>query len=95
MAKQLKILHFNDTYNIEPNKNGEGGAAKFVQALNHYQEQCKNDGEFESLTLFSGDLLFPSTLSTMYLGEQMVLPFNRMMVDVACIGNHDLDYGID
>ena len=25
----------------------------------------------------------------------MVLPFNRAMVDVACIGNHDLDYGID
>ena len=31
----------------------------------------------------------------MFEGEQMVLPFNRMMVDVACIGNHDLDYGID
>ena len=95
MAKSLKILHFNDTYNIEPDKKGAGGAAKFVQALNHYQEQCKNDGEFESLTLFSGDLLFPSTLSTMYEGQQMVLPFNRAMVDVACIGNHDLDYGID
>ena len=31
----------------------------------------------------------------MFEGEQMVLPFNRMLVDVACIGNHDLDYGID
>ena len=38
MAKSLKILHFNDTYNIEPDKKGSGGAAKFVQALNHYQE---------------------------------------------------------
>ena len=25
----------------------------------------------------------------------MVVPFNRMEVDVACIGNHDLDFGIN
>ena len=36
-AKQLKILHFNDSYNIQPDdKKGEGGAAKFVNALNYY-----------------------------------------------------------
>ena len=35
-AKQLKILHFNDSYNIEPGQGGQGGAGKFVQALNHF-----------------------------------------------------------
>lgn len=47
------------------------------------------------MTLFSGDLLGPSLISTMYEGEQMVMPFNRMEVDVACFGNHDLDFGIN
>ena len=65
-AKQLKILHFNDSYNIEPGQGGQGGAGKFVQALNHFQEYGKNDGEFEVLTLFSGDLLAPSTMSTLF-----------------------------
>lgn len=46
------------------------------------------------LTLFSGDLLSPSLISTMFEGEQMMPSFNACSVDVACIGNHDLDFGI-
>ena len=49
----------------------------------------------EYLTLFSGDLLGPSLISTMFEGEQMVTSFNKCKVDVACIGNHDLDFGIE
>ena len=37
----------------------------------------------------------PSLISTQFEGEQMVLPFNKMQVDVACVGNHDLDFGIN
>ena len=48
----------------------------------------------ECLTLFSGDLLSPSLISTMFEGEQMVPSFRECAVDVACIGNHDLDFGI-
>ena len=25
----------------------------------------------------------------------MILPFNKMNVDVSCIGNHELDHGLD
>ena len=31
----------------------------------------------------------------MFEGEQMVPSFNACNVDVACIGNHDLDFGIE
>ena len=95
VAKHLKILHFNDSYNIQTEDDGAGGAGRFVSALNYYQDLCKKDGEYECLTLFSGDLLGPSLISTWYEGEQMVLPFNKMQVDVACVGNHDLDFGIN
>ena len=47
------------------------------------------------MTVFSGDLLSPSLISTMFEGEQMVSSFNKCRVDVACIGNHDLDFGIE
>ena len=49
----------------------------------------------EVLTLFSGDLLGPSLISTIFEGEQMIPSFNACNVDVACIGNHDLDFGIN
>ena len=44
--------------------------------------------------MFSGDLFFPSNLSTYFEGSQMILPFNRMNVDISCLGNHDFDHGV-
>ena len=49
----------------------------------------------EKLVVFSGDLFFPSNLSTFYEGEQMIVPFNRLNVDISCLGNHELDLGIE
>ena len=93
---KLRIFHFNDCYNIQekPKKAYKGGAARFVTAMRHYQERAAAEG-IEYLTLFSGDLLGPSLISTMFEGEQMVTSFNKCNVDVACIGNHDLDFGIE
>ena len=77
-----------------PKKEYPGGAARFVTAMDHFREKAEREG-VECLTLFSGDLLGPSLISTMYEGAQMVPSFNRCKVDVACIGNHDLDFGIE
>ena len=49
----------------------------------------------KKLVLFSGDLFFPSTLSTIFEGHQMIFPFDKLNVDVSCVGNHELDKGID
>ena len=48
----------------------------------------------DKLVVFSGDLFFPSNLSTYFEGSQMIKPFNRMNVDISCIGNHDFDHGL-
>lgn len=34
-------------------------------------------------------------MSNHFNGEQMIEPFNMLNVDVSCIGNHDIDMGID
>ena len=93
---KIKFLHFNDCYNIEEKKKKayKGGAPRFVTTLRHFQNKAREEGA-EVLTLFSGDLLSPSLISTLYEGEQMIKPFNRCRVDVACLGNHDLDFGIN
>lgn len=38
MKKKLRIMHFNDVYNIQenPKKAYKGGAARFVTAMKHY-----------------------------------------------------------
>ena len=89
--KLLEIIHFNDVYNIEETEDSgpiKAGAARFVTALDQYNSKDK-------LVIFSGDVFSPSNLSTFYEGEQMVLPFNRMNVDISCLGNHELDFGIE
>ena len=68
--RKLRILHFNDIYNIQekPKKQYKGGAARFVTAMRHYQEKAKEEG-VDCLTLFSGDMISPSLISTMFEGE--------------------------
>ena len=57
-----------------------------MTALDEYDSKHK-------LVVFSGDLFFPSNLSTYYEGAQIIEPFNRMNVDISCIGNHEFDHG--
>eukprot|EP00008_Paramoeba_atlantica_P009326 CAMPEP_0201489066 /NCGR_PEP_ID=MMETSP0151_2-20130828/21000_1 /ASSEMBLY_ACC=CAM_ASM_000257 /TAXON_ID=200890 /ORGANISM="Paramoeba atlantica, Strain 621/1 / CCAP 1560/9" /LENGTH=555 /DNA_ID=CAMNT_0047874535 /DNA_START=108 /DNA_END=1773 /DNA_ORIENTATION=- len=45
------------------------------------------------LTVFGGDAFSPSVLSTVLHGKQMVPILNGAGTDVACLGNHDLDFG--
>jgi hypothetical protein len=62
----LRILHFNDVYDIEDHKQTDqygtiAGAARFITAFRQY-------GCMKKLCLFSGDLFYPSMLSTHFRG---------------------------
>lgn len=84
----LTILHFNDCYNISERKGDIcGGCPRFVTLLKQYAQP--------KLTLFSGDLWSPSKHTAMFHGEQLVVPINECSVDVACLGNHDFDLGVE
>ena len=59
--KQLKIIHFNDVYNIEGQSNEPlGGAARFLTLL----KQLKSSDP--CLVLFSGDAFSPSSCNKNY-----------------------------
>ncbi len=54
--KNIRIIHFNDAYNIEPgNIEPVGGAARFSTALKFLKNQKP------SLIFFSGDAVSPSS----------------------------------
>jgi 5'-nucleotidase len=55
----LRILHFNDVYDIQPDtREPVGGFARFRTVLERYNE--KVGGDSTTLTLFSGDAFNPS-----------------------------------
>ncbi|KAH7050046.1 5'-nucleotidase [Macrophomina phaseolina] len=92
LRPDLRIIHFNDVYNINPDsREPVGGISRFQSAV----KKCKaKDRGSPILTLFSGDALNPSLESIFTKGEHMIEALNNIGVDCACLGNHELDFGV-
>lgn len=80
--KTIRIIHFNDVYNIEPAaREPVGGAARFVAEVKR-----RTQGDAPPLVVFSGDVYNPSLLSTITKGTQMPPILNAAGVAVSCLG---------
>ena len=88
-SKTFTILHFNDVYNLqEREKEPVGGAPRFITAAAKFKDR-------NPLVLFSGDIFSPSKLAMIMKGKQMLPFFDNFKIDVSCVGNHDLDFGLE
>ncbi|KAL4916179.1 hypothetical protein BDW62DRAFT_212191 [Aspergillus aurantiobrunneus] len=91
----LRLVHYNDVYHVESGSaEPVGGAPRFQSMINHYRSHSSFDGQPTPLTFFSGDAFNPSLESTVTKGRHMVPFLNKAGTDVACLGNHDLDFGV-
>ena len=91
----LRILHFNDVYHLDPSSaEPVGGAARFQTVVEEYRTAQRYNGQSELITLFSGDAFNPSLESSVTKGSHMVPILNRLGTACACVGNHDLDFGV-
>lgn len=91
----LRILHYNDVYHLDPSSaEPVGGLPRFITLCREYQEGKQYEGQSELLTLFSGDVFNPSLESTVTKGQHMVPVLNAIRTDCACVGNHDYDFGV-
>lgn len=97
--KKLTIIHSNDTHScIYPmNKNladtmlaNRGG---FLRRINMIKEQRQEDPEL--LLIDSGDFSQGSAYYSMFKGDVEIDLMNMMKYDVATIGNHEFDFGLD
>lgn len=79
--KMLRILHFNDVYNVERK------ASRFAHMLKSKRTN--------HLCLFSGDAFSPSIVSPHTKGMHMIELFNHLGVSAATPGNHEFDNGIN
>lgn len=83
------MMHYNDVYELLPSdENVAGGAARAATLLKQFPEEGRLD-------LFGGDALGSSHLSRIFHGEQMIKAFNQLGLDVAVVGNHELDFGLE
>ncbi|EXJ79915.1 hypothetical protein A1O3_08200 [Capronia epimyces CBS 606.96] len=91
----LRILHYNDVYHIDASSaEPVGGIARFQTVCNYYRDDDRFSGQPNLLTIFSGDAFNPSLESSVTKGSHMVPVLNMIGTDVACVGNHDLDFGV-
>ncbi|KAJ5117007.1 hypothetical protein N7456_001355 [Penicillium angulare] len=94
-APDLRLIHYNDVYHVESGSAEPiGGVARFQSLVNYYRESPRFADQPNILTFFSGDAFNPSLESSVTKGRHMVPFLNKIGTDVACLGNHDLDFGV-
>jgi 5'-nucleotidase len=92
----LRFIHYNDVYHVEAGSaEPVGGVPKFKTLCQYYQSDAKFEGLPELMTLFSGDAFNPSLESSVTKGKHMVPALNSLKTSVSCLGNHDLDFGVE
>ena len=96
-AKKLVILHTNDTHsNIDafplnhPKYPGMGGVLNRFKIIENIRQQEEN-----VLVLDSGDIFQGTPYFNRYKGILEMKLMTKMGYDVATLGNHDFDIGID
>lgn len=76
-APDLRILHYNDVYHVDPSSSEPvGGAARFMNLVQHYREAPQFKGQSELLTFFSGDAFNPSLESSVTKGTSHYMNAN-------------------
>jgi 5'-nucleotidase len=85
----LTILQINDVYSTIP-VDGAGGLARIATL----KQNLAAAGRTPFLVL-AGDFLSPSVASSIFKGEQMIAALNAAGVDLATLGNHEFDFGVD
>lgn len=65
----LRILHYNDVYHIDPSSaEPVGGIGRFMTVVREYRDAERFRGQPELIPLFSGDSFNPSVESTVTKG---------------------------
>ena len=96
-TKKITILHTNDTHSHidpfpadHPKNPGMGGAARRANAIQKIRQEEEN-----VLLLDAGDIFQGTPYFNYYGGELEFKLMSMMQYDVATMGNHDFDNGID
>lgn len=95
--KKITILHTNDTHSrIEPipetdkNAPDKGGALRRAKYIEQVRQENKN-----VILIDAGDFLQGTPYYNLFEGKVETEVMNMMKYDVATLGNHEFDYGLE
>jgi len=91
--KKLTILHSNDIHGdflAEDDNPDDGG----ISALSGYVVDVRAKNPEDTLYMIAGDMLQGSLIDTEFKGLSTIEIMNAINPDVACLGNHEIDYGL-
>jgi len=97
-GQKLRLMHFNDFHGqLEPyaepgSPDKVAGIARLAAAV--AAARAEEPGR-PVLLLFAGDLLQGTVTSSLFFGIPDVALLDRIGVDAAAMGNHEIDYGQD
>ena len=96
-TKKVTILHTNDTHSHidpfpvdDPRNPNQGGAARRASIIDAIRREEEN-----VLLLDAGDIFQGTPYFNYYGGELEFKLMSMMQYDIATLGNHDFDNGID
>ncbi len=96
-AQELTILHVNDTHShIDPQRSGNyKGRGGVIEQAAYIDEVRREEGRRNVLLLHAGDYGQGTSYFTELGGNIEIDVMNAMKFDVACLGNHEFDNGVD
>ncbi|MBO8448909.1 MAG: metallophosphoesterase [Bacteroidetes bacterium] len=96
-AQDLVILHTNDTHShIDPVRSGEyAGLGGVIERAAYVDSVRAAMGRNRVLLVDAGDFSQGTSYFTLMKGDVETACMNAMRYDVACLGNHEFDNGLD
>ncbi len=92
--KKLTILHSNDLHGDFLAENIDSGLVGGVSMLSGYVHKVKEEEE-NVIYAIAGDMFRGSIIDSEYKGLSTIEIMNLLTPDVATIGNHEVDYGLE
>lgn len=95
---RLRVISTNDFHGAlvpGPDAQGvvRGGAAYVARAIQNARAECT--GECVSILVDGGDLFQGTAASNLTYGRAVVEYYNKVGYDIAVVGNHEFDWGVD
>lgn len=92
-TKSLVLLHSNDMHGDFLSKDRDAKLIGGVSMLSGYVNQTRSTEE-TVLYAIAGDMLQGSLIDSEYKGISTMEIMNYLGPDIACVGNHEVDYGL-
>jgi 5'-nucleotidase / UDP-sugar diphosphatase len=91
--RKLVILHSNDMHGDFLSKDKDAALVGGVSMLSGYVSKVRSE-EDSVLYCIAGDMLQGSLIDSEFKGISTMEIMNYIAPDIACIGNHEVDYGL-